>query len=331
MAVDGSHEDDTRQWCLGLPFDAHREADLLERRRLYKLATSARRRARLLFTAAATALLGGILTAWAAGLPHWAHLRLPALIAAGAAILALAPSLALLARERLSHARKLLSDLDGGVVARYEGELGPLRDLESAARRLLNRGLLEPDPRRTQRIEVSPGAGVVVRVNGRWVQRSLRAHVARVASPRPHGYATTLPNARAWVKDPGVELLRRSLSPAELAELSQYRKRFQRRFWWSIGLAGPLTVCLVAWLTLELSGPPLLAALVSSAALSLVGWASYQLWLRVTRRLEDDCELRWVITMRQASEDGSQLEVLPCSRLVWTERHRPAAWRLSPW
>lgn len=264
--------------------------------------------------------------------PEWAHLSAYAAAVASVALGVLVPSLALLARERLRKARATIADLEGGVVERYEGPLGAIDSLSRAARDLLERGLFEPDPRRRQRVEVTPRARLVVRVNGSPCERGLRAAAIEVARPRPHGYATSLPQELVQIEnETHLLVLRRSLTPAEMSELRARGLGFRRRFWWSTTLAAGPAAALAVWLAGLLTTHRALQAGAGVLAIVLVAAISHHIWLRLVRRIETDRELRWVITMRDEAGAGSQIEVLPASGLVWTERERPAGWRLSAW
>lgn len=309
-----------------------RPAQLHERRALRRRLARSRRRTWFAGLGLPLAVAGGAFAGWMATAPQWLHLRVHLLIVAITATAVLVPLLALLVRERVRRTRQIGRDLNAGMVARFEGQLGSLEDLDRLQSRLMARELLEPDPRRVQRVEIFPGSGLIVRVNGRAQFPELHAPVFQVAVPRPHGYATALPGPLLSV-DPqlGVEVLRRSLTPAELAELRRYGASFRRRFWIS-ALLGALPAGLLAgWLVGIWANGPIIQGLAATLAVGLVAWLSYALWLRITRRIDGDCSLRWVITLRESPDQPSQMEILPSSRLVWTEAERPARWRLSPW
>lgn len=322
--------EDTQRWCLGLALAGWRGLDVHERRALYRRARASRRVFRRAVAGSVGALVGGAAALAAAWAPAWSHVAGYAWAVAALALGLLVPSLAMLAREHLRRARATLADLENGLVERYEGALGSIDTLDSAARGLLERGLFEPDPRRTQHVEVTPRARLVVRVNGRPAEKSLRAPAVEVARPRPHGYATRLPGDLVQVEnDTHLLVLRRSLTPTEMSELHQRGLAFRRRFWWSSTLAAGPAAALAVWLAGLMTSQRWLQAAAGVLSIVSVVFVSYHVWLRLTRRIEADRALRWVITMRNDAGAGSELEVLPASGLVWTEREKPAGWRLS--
>lgn len=265
--------------------------------------------------------------------PPW----LVAEVVVGAIVLGLSRlGLGLALRIRmLQRVPRIRADLAAGVVERFEAPVA--RDgLEDVLARLRDAGYLDPARHGAVRLEVLPRSGVVMRLDGRRVERWETAHVVDVAPAQPHALRVELPRGVAPAEpDPRMCLKRRSLTPQERAELQRHIARLRRR-WWPVVAFTLAVVGLVAWdlrtatpeRTLPLDGTTLgwLAMLV----LVYVGHVRREL---AARKLEHDQRLRWVVTVHQDAADPGRdppsLEVLPISQLAWTERAAPAGWRLS--
>ncbi len=184
------------------------------------------------------------------------------------------------------------------------------------------------------RIEVLPRSELFVRGPGGLPPRLALAPIRRLAPPRPFALRVPIPGARA--QDPNLRVLRRSLSPEERSELSGQAGRLRRNL-------GPVlaayTACAVqlaadafvwgrtgddVWFS---AGATFWYAV--AAATSLV----YVRRLRAAQRLDRDADHPWLVSIDSAdappAEAVPHMEVLPVSRLVWTEHGRPAAWRFQ--
>ena len=67
--------------------------------------------------------------------------------------------------------------------------------------------------------------------------------------------------------------------------------------------------------------------------LAVLASAVYATRLRAARRLRQDAGFQWLVSVDEADprspDTVPRMEVLPVSRLLWTEDGRPAAWRMQ--
>jgi hypothetical protein len=322
--------------------DAHRAISSEERVQLRQTARSAALSAALTGACVFVSLAVAVALVDLALRPAFPHQRPYLFAAAGLTAVLLAPLLCVLTLRRVQFARRLARDMSEGRVEGYLGTVEPDPE-DDAQRRLVASGVLLRDPRRLQCVEVLPNSSTILRVNGRAAPRHLRAPTSELAATQPHRFATSLPPELVEViNDGGLDLQRRSLSNAEMEELDSHAARFRRRFRWTMGVAGGSAVALGSWFSHALGAtidlgefPPALGEAVGWAAaallLGLIAWMGYAVWLRITYRIEADKELSWVITVRDrdARAHPPKFEILPTSRLVWTEGRRPAGWRFD--
>ncbi|RMG97870.1 MAG: hypothetical protein D6705_07700 [Deltaproteobacteria bacterium] len=182
------------------------------------------------------------------------------------------------------------------------------------------------------RVEVLPEAELFVRGPSGMVPRLSLAPIRRLAPARLFALRVPIPGARA--EDPNLRVHRRSLSPAERSELSGQAERLRRRLGpvLSSYLACGLQILADAfvwgrsgeelWFS---AGTTFWYAVAAATSIAYVGR------IRAAHRLERDAGHPWVVTIENADTamgDVPHMEVLPVSRLLWTERGRPAAWRL---
>ena len=194
-----------------------------------------------------------------------------------------------------------------------------------------NGEIVEAGPR--HEIELLPHSGFVVQVDGRPPRRPLLARVTSVAPTVPHAFRVALPPDLSAIASPTVQLERRSLTPAERDELGR-RANAMRRPPWFVYVAAPAVLAAAAWQWNHAAAEqPWLG--VAAIAVYLLGGAAafhYVQRVRTASRLRSDADLRWLVTVteRDAPEGAApHLEMLPVSRLAWTEHARPAAWRLD--
>lgn len=213
------------------------------------------------------------------------------------------------------------------------------RSLADAGREVSEDGAVDrfehPAPPATatsiSRIELLPRSGLVVRVDGRPLQRFVAARVRRLAAARPHALRVRLPvEIRA---EEGTELRRRSLSRGEREEVERHARAL--RGWPAGVLVIMATAVLHPFLSRWIGSPWVEYGHLGSAGWALLAAGAALFQLRRTlaaRRLEDDMTLRWLVTVEEdgGSSRPPHLEVLPVSQLVWTEDGRPAAWRSDP-
>ncbi len=189
-----------------------------------------------------------------------------------------------------------------------------------------------PEP---HRLEVLPQSGLLLRAGGSLVQSWNLAPVAALAPARLHALRVPIPGARA--RDPNLRIHRRSLSPDERVELRAQARRLRRH-------VGPVVVTwlaaagyVVARAALDGQGPTMAHLLRPGAMLwlllAVLASAVYATRLRAARRLRQDAGFQWLVSVDEADprspDTVPRMEVLPVSRLLWTEDGRPAAWRMQ--
>lgn len=222
-------------------------------------------------------------------------------------------------------------DLHARDVDRCAGRLRELAEARTF-QILQRRGeIVEAGPR--HEIELLPRSGFVLQVDGRPLSRPLLARVTSVAPTVPHAFRVALPSDLSAIASPTVQLERRSLTPAEREELER-RATGMRRPPWSLYVALPAVLAAGGWQWEHASADVPWLGLAAIAVYLLGGAAAfhYVQRLRTASRLRSDAELRWLVTVteRDAPEGAApHLEMLPVSRLAWTEHARPASWRLD--
>ncbi len=225
----------------------------------------------------------------------------------------------------------LAEDLHARDVDRCAGRVRELAEARTF-QILQRRGeIVEAGPR--HEIELLPRSGFVLQVDGRPLRRPLLARVTSVAPTVPHALRVALPSDLYAIASPTVQLERRSLTPAERQELER-RAAGMRRPPWSLYVASPAVLAAAAWQWQHASAEVPWLGIAAIAAYLLGGATAfhYVQRLRTASRLRSDAELRWLVTVtdRNAPEGAApHLEMLPVSRLAWTERARPASWRLD--
>lgn len=183
------------------------------------------------------------------------------------------------------------------------------------------------------RLDVMPGSRVVIGRNGSATSRITTTRTAEIAPPQPHAYRTSLPRGvvRAHA-DAQVKLQRRGLTVDEREELGAHIRRLRRTAWPALGSL--FAVALV--LALRMLEDPDWHNLVDVVAfgwyaLGVVACVAYARRHAAAKKLAIDRDLRWVVTVDDASPRAAgvaRLEVLPVSHLAWTEDAAPALWRM---
>ena len=110
--------------------------------------------------------------------------------------------------------------------------------------------------------------------------------------------------------------------------------RFAVKTAWTIYVAAPAVLAALGWQWEHTTAEVPWLGLVAAAVYLLGGAAAFHYVhrMRTASRLRADAELRWLVTVtdRDAPEGAApRLEMLPVSRLAWTEHARPAPWRLD--
>jgi hypothetical protein len=182
-------------------------------------------------------------------------------------------------------------------------------------------------------LEVLPTAGAAISFCGRTLARFERVHIAEVAAARPHAFRTALPKGVIQVRSPArLQLQRRSLTPAESAEITGHIKSLRRQIWPALTATLAVAIVVGARLWIEGRWESLLDSVaIGWYALAVVAYVGYGRRILAARKLEFDRELRWVVTVEDPHKPGDaapKLEVLPVSHLAWTENAAPAPWRL---
>lgn len=286
-----------------------------------------------LAVALALAACLGMSIAWGPSALASSWLRVPwiAIVLVGTGVLALEAWM----RIRL-HLRtgRIAKDLRDGIVDVHGGPVGgamvdELRRLWRAS----GRGVSPLPLDAPAQLEVLPSSGVTVSFCGRTLPRFETVHVAEVAAARPHAFRTSLPRGVIQVRSPArLQLQRRSLTPAESAEITAHIKSLRRQIWPALMATIAVAVVIGARLWIEGRWEALLDSVALGwYALALVAYIGYGRRIVAARKLEFDRELRWVVTVddpHKAGDAAPKLEVLPVSHLAWTENAAPAPWRL---
>ncbi|HET6583601.1 MAG TPA: hypothetical protein VFG69_09140, partial [Nannocystaceae bacterium] len=163
--------------------------------------------------------------AFADGMPIWLRIPWIAIVLVGTGVLALEVWLRL---RLLLRSRRIAADLRGGVVDCHRGAVegagsDELRRLWRASGRARARETELCGA--TVHVELLPLARVAISFCGRTLARFEPVHVAEVAAARPHAFRTALPRGVIQVRSPArLQLQRRSLTPAESAEISAHIK-----------------------------------------------------------------------------------------------------------
>ena len=178
-----------------------------------------------------------------------------------------------------------------------------------------------------------PSSRVVIGRNGSATEHIATTRTAEIAAPQPHAYRTALPRGVVRANtDAQVKLQRRGLTVDERAELGAHIRRLRRTAWPALGSL--FAVALV--LALRMLEDPDWHNLVDVVAfgwyaLGVVACVAYARRHTAAKKLAIDRDLRWVVTVDDASPRApgvARLEVLPVSHLAWTEDAAPALWRL---
>jgi hypothetical protein len=183
-----------------------------------------------------------------------------------------------------------------------------------------------PSGRSRRALEVLPRSGLAVTVAGAPVPL-VPIVVEEVARARPHALTAALP--RELVPrggDPTVQVRRRSLSAAERIELSRHVRRLRQRWWPAV--AATVATLVIGGLALDRGGGLAVGA-IGWGLLAAAAWTvQVRRWV-AAHRMARDHDLRWVVTVRAREDAPPRLEILPHSRLVWTEGTEPAHWRFE--
>lgn len=299
----------THTWCAGLPRTEIRPFTADEPAAVRRLAGKAVWQLVLgaaLTPAMVLALVGAIALEGATS-------RLTALTGI---LTALSPAAALvIMRDAWRRRDGLLKDLKTGeiwIFARPEGQTGgPFR-----------------------RLEILPASQATWLVDGERPRKWTAAETSEVANTPE--YAAT---AAQWVEpaDPGDEASprfnHREMSGAEREEISRHLHRLR---WSSVPVAALMTLyaalrIIGAAVTQTVPAPTFLIWLMATV---FVDWNLYKRWL-VGSRLTRDLGAGRIVIARMPMKDEGQgelsapVEVLPQSRLVWTDSGQPAAWRVA--
>lgn len=268
-------------------------------------------------------------SAFAAGMPVWLRVPWIAIVLVGTGVLALEVWLRL---RLLLRGRRIAADLRGGVVDCHRGPVDAASTDE--LRRLWRSSRTSrSDTGAAAQLEVLPLARVAISFCGRTLARFEPVHIAQVAAARPHAFRTALPRGVIQVRSPArLQLQRRSLTPAESAEISAHIQSLRRQIWPALTATIAVAVVVGARLWIEGRWEALLDSVALGwYALAIVAYIGYGRRILAARKLEFDRELRWVVTVddpHKASDAAPKLEVLPVSHLAWTENAAPATWRL---
>jgi hypothetical protein len=241
--------------------------------------------------------------------------------------------------RELWHLGRISDDLNMEVAERFSGTLSAA-GTDGSIRALVRGGQLDPFSTRDQTVDILPRSGLILRANGRAIPTWMTANVVEVAPPRPFAMQVALPEGLNQAKEePSVRLLRRSLSPSERHELERHIRNLKRQ-WWLPALA---TFSVASFLILRSINALEPAPLNDAGAmlvyiLAALVYFSYFRRIQAAHKLDWDRKLRWVVTVHDCEKEGStssqktpppKMEILPVSRLAWTEGTKPADWRFG--
>jgi len=313
-------------WCAGFSQSGRRELTPPEIAELNRLAE------RLHGQAWASALAGpGVFLGLLAAIGISALLGASTTVLIGFLLFSLlfAPLGFILSRDWFLRARTLRQDITTGWALQFIGIVDPASGPEETRDLLVRRGLLTPDPRITQGLELLPASNLVWTVNGRRTGGLLSAKSGVVAQVPE--YAAM---AAQWVepaKQPGSEGVHinfRDLSTAERQELQRHWKKLLLR-----PLVSALLLTVWAGLALMMG-----TWKESNFGLTMVGAFAVWSWISVYRILDlagkvrRDASAGRVVIVRRALSPGQELspaeEYLPQSGIPWSAGARPAPWRM---
>jgi hypothetical protein len=183
------------------------------------------------------------------------------------------------------------------------------------------------------RLDVLPSSRVVTGRNGSATERIATTRTAEIAAPQPHAYRTSLPRGvvRAHA-DTQVKLQRRGLTVDEREELGAHIRRLRRTAWPALGSLFAVALVLALRMLEEPDWHNLVDVVAFGwYALGVVACVAYARRHAAAKKLAIDRDLRWVVTVDDASPRAAgiaRLEVLPVSHLAWTEDAAPALWRM---
>lgn len=242
--------------------------------------------------------------------------------------------------------RGLFGDLKQGVVKCYAGSVGPAFNYDRAFQRLQRDGLAPSIGVDKWNVEVLSVSRRLWLVDGQAVRRWTDAPAAQVAATPAFSAI-----AAEWLQPvgstPDAQMLggQREMSPAERDEVLRHARRMVIR-------PAPFAIALTAWLLVQshVTGVVgqvqiiLLAMLAATANLALFRS------LHQASQLHRDSRTGTLVIMRIEPKtrtdaasvttgslpasatatneaQGETMELLPISRLTWTEDGRPAIWR----
>ena len=325
--------DQFSQWCAGLPCI---EADCLapaERTRLRRMRKYALLRLALTF--------GSAVVAWGViGLAVPERAPIAAMYQVAGMVLVLGtPFLLWVALRSVLTFRALGRDLSQGKLLRFGGKLSSFDSLlgDRDLALLVRRKLLLSEPGVEQEMVVLPNSSLLLYANGRWASPwGLPLHVASVAEAPERPVKLDLPSELAAQGDRPLTVQRRRLLDGEIEEIKRHASTLRRP-----GRTGFVALLLLAlsmtgWDTESLRGASAHPGL--SLALLLVGVFAFSTFRRfkLARRLAEDAELGWVLTVDHSEDSGAGtdwdlpaqgVETLMHARVDWTVNLRPAAWR----
>jgi len=341
----------TERWCVGLRECGSRPLDAAERAMLdARIHDLQLRLWSIWITAPITFAVPFVFALWiphVPGLPWLGAVASTVLVA----IAVLWPMLLLLrARSTSAQRARHRLDLEAGEMLRFEGAFARGEALDPDQRRLMEAGVLIPEPDVEQKLEVLPNAELAVFRRGRLV--GVQPVSLREVAAGP-GYAMRVevpPEMARLDNAPDARFLRRTLNSHERAEIAAHIHRLRRP-----GIPMILWSCWITAWAVALAWRPQAAlaylqtqwmfALAPLVFLVLVG-TTYARALRLASRLEEDTRTGWALTLHRpdraaeaeppveapSSEDGlpdpnACVEFLPHSRALWIERGRPARWR----
>lgn len=283
------------RFCAGLPFDGERPLTAEERARLAvrRRAWGARALARVAFVPAVLAV-GSAVVAGAAG----AGAEL--LAATGAVVFGLVTPIAALVHAWGAATTWLLLGRDArdGRALRFAGG--------------------------GRSVAILPHSGFALEWDGVPAAVERRLHVGEAAEV-PAGAATYAVDVSTARVAPGLDLVRRPLSPAEREEILCHAARLGRVPLVLGGFSAAFVLLAAQVLGAGDAGAAEAALVLVWAAVLAYGWSRFLRARAMSRKLREDASNGWALRATAGAPAGN--EVLAISGATWTVHGGPAPWR----
>jgi hypothetical protein len=316
-------------WCAGIPELGQRvltagELELIKSERRHAL-----RKIRIYFLYIPGLAIVVALIAFLAG-ERGSDLMLSAALIGFLTILGL-PLLIFPGTRQYKFANGLKNDLQHGSVYVFCGSPDNRLGDTPVISALVKNRLIDLKGMEELKLEVLEKSSYLFSAGGKVVlERSIHANIARVVNPPE--FAQLAAKYVQPTDEPGISRHQRNLNEEEVEEMNHHYRRSinVRSIIWTLVLVlfGPFPLIYQILRREEFSamaGPIFISLL---AALSILRLSKN---LRISFKLKQDLKDGFVFIEQRitdnASENGNTYEYLPHTQFLWTENHRPAAWR----